>query len=43
MDIVYLKFIKAFGTISHKILIEKLFIYGQYEQTARWIKNWLND
>ena len=38
-----MKFIKAFDSVSHKILIEKLFIYGQYEQTVRGIKNWLND
>ncbi|KAK4829413.1 hypothetical protein QYF61_003977 [Mycteria americana] len=33
---------KAFNTVSHKILIEKLKKSGLDEQTVRWIENWLN-
>ena len=42
VDIVYLDFSKAFDTVSHKILIEKLMKYGLDEQTGSWIENWLN-
>ena len=42
VDIVYLAFSKAFDTVSQKILIEKLMMYGLDEQTVRWIENWLN-
>ncbi|KAK4824064.1 hypothetical protein QYF61_009915 [Mycteria americana] len=42
VDVVYLDISKAFGTVSHRILIEKLMKYGLDEQTMRWIENWLN-
>jgi len=42
VDIVYLDFGKAFDTVSHKILIDKLVNYGLDEQTMRWTENWLN-
>ncbi|KAM9591200.1 putative nicotine oxidoreductase isoform 2-T3 [Morphnus guianensis] len=42
VDIVYLDFRKAFDPVSHKILIEKLLMYGLDEQTVRWTENWLN-
>ena len=42
MDIVYQDISKAFHTVSHKILIEKLLMYGLGEQTVRGIENWLN-
>ncbi|NXC15627.1 VGLU3 protein, partial [Corythaeola cristata] len=32
----------AFDTMSHKILIDKLLMYGLVEQIVRWIENWLN-
>ncbi|KAK4818078.1 hypothetical protein QYF61_004628 [Mycteria americana] len=32
---------KAFDTVSHNILIEKLMKYGLDEQTVRWTENWL--
>jgi len=40
--IVCLDFSKAFDTVSQKILIDKLFIYGLDKQTARWVENQLN-
>ncbi|GAB0180296.1 mitochondrial enolase superfamily member 1 [Grus japonensis] len=42
VDIVYLDFGEAFNAISHKILIDKLLMYGFDEQIARWMENWLN-
>ncbi|KAK4815920.1 hypothetical protein QYF61_010177 [Mycteria americana] len=42
VDIVYLDFSRSFDTISRKILIEKLLMYGLDEQAGRWIENWLN-
>jgi len=35
VDIVYLNFRKASGTVFHKILQEKLLMYGLDEQTLR--------
>jgi len=42
VDVVYLNFSKAFDTVSHNILIEKLRKCGIHEWTVRWIENWLN-
>ncbi|KAK4831130.1 hypothetical protein QYF61_015433 [Mycteria americana] len=42
VDIVYLNFRKAFDTVSHKILIEKLLMHGLDDQTVRLIENWLS-
>ena len=39
---VYLDFSKAFVTVRHKILLEKLLKYGLDEQAVRLIENWLN-
>ncbi|PKU44163.1 rna-directed dna polymerase from mobile element jockey- hypothetical protein [Limosa lapponica baueri] len=39
VDIVYLDFRKAFNTVSHKTLTEKLMNYGLDDQTVRWIEN----
>jgi len=41
VDIVCLDFRKAFYTVFHKILIDKLLICGLDEQTMRRIENWL--
>ena len=41
MDVAYLDFRKAFDTMSHRLLIEKLMKYGLDEETVRWIENWL--
>ncbi|GAB0186703.1 mitochondrial enolase superfamily member 1 [Grus japonensis] len=42
VNIVSLDFSKAFDTVSYKILIDKLLMYGLAEQTMRWIENWIN-
>ncbi|PKU38185.1 reverse hypothetical protein [Limosa lapponica baueri] len=41
VDIVYLDFRKAFDTVPHTILVEKLASHGLDEHTIRWIKHWL--
>jgi len=35
-------FSKAFSSVSHKILIDKLMKCGLDKKTVRWIINWLN-
>ncbi|KAK4819684.1 hypothetical protein QYF61_009956 [Mycteria americana] len=42
VDIVYLDFSKAFDTISHSILLEKLAADGLDGCTLCWVKNWLD-
>ncbi|NXK26971.1 LIN1 transcriptase, partial [Arenaria interpres] len=32
---------KAFDTVSHSILLEKLTAHGLDGRTLRWVKNWL--
>jgi len=43
VGVVYLDFSKAFDTVSHSILLEKLAAHGLDRCTLRWVKNWLND
>ncbi|KAK4813071.1 hypothetical protein QYF61_007573 [Mycteria americana] len=43
VDVVYLDFSKAFGTISHSILLEKVAAHGLDRCTLRWLKNWQDD
>jgi len=40
-DAVYLDFSKAFDTVSHSILLEKLGAHGFDRYTLCWVKNWL--
>jgi len=42
VDDVHLDFSKAFDTVPHTILLEKLRAYGLDECTLRRIKNWLD-
>ncbi|GAB0177976.1 hypothetical protein GRJ2_000262900 [Grus japonensis] len=43
VDVVYLDFCKAFDTISHSILPDKLAAHGLDGRTLHWVKNWLDD
>ncbi|GAB0184260.1 hypothetical protein GRJ2_000891300 [Grus japonensis] len=42
VDVVYLDFSKAFDTISHSILQEKLAAHGLDECILLWVKSWLD-
>ncbi|KAK4831679.1 hypothetical protein QYF61_018676 [Mycteria americana] len=42
VDVVCLDFSKAFDTVSHNILLEKLAAHGLDGYTLRWVKNWLD-
>jgi len=42
VDVVSLHFSKAFDTVLHSILLEKLAAHGLGGCTLHWIKNWLN-
>jgi len=42
VDVVYLDFSKAFDTVPHSILLEKLAAHGLDGCTLHWIKNCLN-
>ncbi|KAK4828710.1 hypothetical protein QYF61_000548 [Mycteria americana] len=42
VDVVYLDFSKAFYTVSHSILLEKLAAHGLDGCTLHWVKNWLD-
>jgi len=42
VDVVYLDFSKAFDTVPHSILLEKVAAHGLDRCTLHWIKNWLN-
>ena len=42
VDVVYLDFSKAFDTVSHSILLEKLAAHGLDRRALRWVKNWLD-
>ncbi|GAB0193288.1 mitochondrial enolase superfamily member 1 [Grus japonensis] len=41
VNVIYLDFSKAFDTVSHSILLEKLVAHGLDRCTLRWVKNWL--
>jgi len=42
VDVIYLDFSKAFDTVPHSSLLEKLGVHGLGGCTLCWIKNWLN-
>ncbi|KAK4818854.1 hypothetical protein QYF61_020073 [Mycteria americana] len=42
VDVVYLDIGKAFDTVSHSILLEKLAAHGLDGCTLCWVKNWLD-
>jgi len=42
VGVLYLDFSKAFDTVPHSILLEKLAAHGLDGCTLRWIKSWLN-
>jgi len=42
VDVIYLDFSKAFDTVPHRILLEKLAAHGLDRCTLHWIKNCLN-
>jgi len=41
VDVVYLDFSKAFDTVSHNILLQKLAVRGLDRYTLGWIRTWL--
>ncbi|RMC17918.1 hypothetical protein DUI87_05587 [Hirundo rustica rustica] len=41
VDVVYQDFSKAFDTVSHSTLLEKLAAYGLGRSTLCWVRNWL--
>ncbi|KAK4828359.1 hypothetical protein QYF61_026020 [Mycteria americana] len=41
VDVVFLDFSKAFGTVPHSILLDKLSNCGMSGLTVCWVKNWL--
>ncbi|CAM5160171.1 unnamed protein product [Natator depressus] len=43
VDVVYLDFSKAFDTVSHDLLINKLGKYNLDGATIRWVHNWLEN
>jgi len=42
VDVVYLDFGRAFDTVPHSILLEKLATHGLDGCTLCWVKNWPN-
>ncbi|TRZ18075.1 hypothetical protein HGM15179_009031 [Zosterops borbonicus] len=42
VDVVYLEFSKAFDTVSHSTLLEKLAARGLDRSTLCWVRNWLH-
>ena len=42
VDVVYLDFSKAFDTVSHSILLEKLAAHSLDRYSLCWVNNWLD-
>ena len=43
VDCIYLDFLKAFDTVSHKRLYNKLKVYGVQNPILKWLANFLSD
>ena len=43
VDVVFLDFSKAFNTVPHSILLDKLSNCETSKYKVLWMKNWLND
>jgi len=43
IDIIYLDFAKAFDTVAHNRLLQKLDMYGIGGKVWSWIRDWLHD
>ena len=41
VDVVYVDFIKAFDTVSHSILLQKVAFRGLDRYSLGWVRNWL--
>jgi len=41
VDVVFLDFRKAFGTVAHSTLLDKLSNCGMSAFTVRWVRSWL--
>jgi len=41
-DVVYLHFSKAFGTVSHSIILERLAAHGLDRYNLHLVKTWLD-
>jgi len=42
VNVVYLDFSKAFDTVSHRVLLEKLAAHGLDRYTVCWVRTWLD-
>ena len=42
VDVVYLDFSKAFDTVPHNILVEKLAAHSLDGRTLCWVRHWLD-
>jgi len=42
VDVAYLEFSKAFDTVSHSILLEKLVAHSLDRCCLHWVKSWLD-
>ncbi len=41
VDVIYMNFSKAFDTVSHGILLQKLAAHGLDGYTLGWVRSWL--
>ena len=43
IDVIYIDFRKAFDTVAHARLANKLYTYGKRDNMLNWIKSFLKD